>query len=168
MTSTDRLVENAAAHARTFGKGELPAPPSLSLAVLTCMDARINVYAVLGLAEGEAHVLRNAGGVVTDDAIRSLAISQRELGTRELMLIHHAGCGMRSITDERFKAAIEADTGIRPPWSPEAFADAAGDVRQSINRVKASPFLTHKDGVRGFVYDERTGRLDEVSASGDT
>jgi len=128
------------------------------------MDARLNVYGALGLKEGEAHIIRNAGGVVTDDVIRSLAVSQRKLGTTDIVLIHHTGCGMLTFTDDEFRADIEADTGIRPPWAPEAFANLDGDVRQSIARVKASPFLPHTDSVRGFVFDLGTGLLREVSA----
>lgn len=137
-------------------------PPGLGVAVVACMDARINVYGILGLNEGDAHVIRNAGGVVSEDTIRSLAISQRLLGTTELILIHHADCGMRTFVDEQFKAQIESDTGIRPAWAPETFADSAADVRQSINRVKASPFLPHTDHVRGFVYDDKDGTLTEI------
>lgn len=162
MTTTDRLVDNARRYAQTFDHGGLAAPPALGVAVVACMDARLNVYAILGLTEGDAHVIRNAGGVVTDDAIRSLAISQRLLGTSAIVLIHHADCGMRTFTDEQFKAQIEADTGIRPPWSAETFPDPAADVRQSVNRIKASPFLPHTRDVRGFVYDDRSGRLTEV------
>jgi carbonic anhydrase len=163
MSQTDQLLTNARAYARSFDKGDLPMPPGLGVAVVACMDARVNIYGILGLAEGEAHVIRNAGGVIGEDAIRSLAISQRLLGTTEIMLIHHADCGMRTFSDEEFKAQIEADTGIRPAWNPEAFADSAADVRQSINRVKATPFLPHADAVRGFVYHEKTGELTEVT-----
>ena len=127
------------------------------------MDARLNVYAILGLEEGQAHVIRNAGGVITDDEIRSLAISQRLLGTREIILIHHTDCGMLTFTDDDFKAAIQADTGIKPAWSAEAFGDLDTDVRQSIARIKASPFIPHKDSVRGFVFDVATGKLNEVA-----
>jgi carbonic anhydrase len=140
----------------------LPARPGRHLAVVTCMDARINVYAILGMAEGEAHVLRNAGGAVTDDMIRSLSISQRLLGTTEIMLIHHTDCGMAKTTEDAFKGAIEAETGIRPPWAVEAFTDTSADVRQSIARTKASPFIPHKNAIRGFVFDVVTGKLDEV------
>jgi len=121
------------------------------------------VYGILGLTEGDAHVIRNAGGVVTDDAIRSLAISQRLLGTTEIVLIHHADCGMRTFDDASFKAQVEADTGVRPTWSPESFGDAEADVRQSANRIRANPFVPHTDAIRGFVYDEKTGTLDEVT-----
>ncbi|HYS34196.1 MAG TPA: carbonic anhydrase, partial [Pseudonocardiaceae bacterium] len=129
-----------------------------------CMDARLNVYALLGLAEGDAHVIRNAGGVVTEDEIRSLAISQRLLGTTEIILIHHTDCGTLTFTDDRFKADIQAETGIKPPWSAEAFDDPDTDVAQSIARIKASPFIPHTDAVRGFVFDVATGKLNEVKA----
>ncbi len=163
MTSTDDLLANNAAYADSFDAAGLPAPPARRTAVVACMDARLNVYGALGLAEGDCHVIRNAGGVVTEDTIRSLAISQRLLGTEEIVLIHHTECGMLSFRDDDFRASIEADTGIRPAWAAEAFGDLDGDVRQSIARVKASPFLPHTDQVRGFVYDVETGRLREVS-----
>src|SRR6202167_3305794 len=162
MSATDEYLRNNAAYAAGFS-GPLPLPPSKHVAVLACMDARLNVYAVLGLQDGEAHVIRNAGGVVTEDEIRSLAISQRLLGTREIILIHHSDCGMLTFTDDDFKAAIQADTGIKPPWAAEAFSDLEGDVRQSIARIKASPFVPHTDAVRGFVFDVATGKLNEVS-----
>ena len=163
MSHIDDLLINNAAYADAFDKGELPNPPALKTAVVACMDARLDVHALLGIAEGDCHVIRNAGGVVSDDAIRSLAISQRLLGTEEVVLIHHTDCGMLTFTDDEFKAAIESDTGIRPPWAAEAFPDLEGDVRQSVARVKASPFLPHRDAVRGFVYDVSSGRLREVS-----
>jgi carbonic anhydrase len=163
LTSTDELLENNEAYAASFDKPDLPLPPGRKIAIVACMDARLNVYAALGLSEGDAHVIRNAGGAVTDDAIRSLAISQRLLGTEEIILIHHTGCGMLTFTDDSFRAEIERDTGIRPPWPAEAFGDLDGDVRQSIARVKASPFIPHKESVRGFVYDVESGRLREVS-----
>jgi carbonic anhydrase len=162
LSSTDQLVQNNQQYAASFA-GPLPLPPALGVAVIACMDARLNVYGVLGLADGQAHVIRNAGGVVTDDAIRSLAISQRLLGTREIILIHHTDCGMLTFSDDEFKAAIEAETGIRPPWAAEAFPDLAGDIRQSIARIKASPFVPHTDAVRGFIFDVATGKLEEVS-----
>jgi carbonic anhydrase len=162
MSVTDELLANNQRYAETFS-GALPMPPARGVAVIACMDARLNVYAILGLADGEAHVIRNAGGVVTDDEIRSLAISQRLLGTREIILIHHTDCGMLTFTDDEFKAAILEDTGVKPPWATEAFADLDGDVRQSIARIKASPFLPHTDAIRGFVFDVGTGKLDEVS-----
>jgi carbonic anhydrase len=165
MSVTDEALQSNARYAESFTKGDLPMPPGRKLAVVACMDARLDVHKILGLEEGDAHVIRNAGGVVTDDAIRSLAISQRLLGTEEIILIHHTDCGMLTFTDDAVKAQIEADTGIRPPFALEAFPDAAQDVRQSIARVKASPFVPHRDRVRGFVYDVRTGRLNEVAAA---
>jgi carbonic anhydrase len=164
VSTTDELLANNEGYVSSFDKGDLPAPPARKVAVVTCMDARLNVYGMLGLTEGEAHVIRNAGGVVTDDAIRSLAISQRLLGTEEIILIHHTACGMLTFSDDDFRQSIEKDTGIRPEWAAEAFSDLDGDVRQSINRVRASPFIPHKDAVRGFVYEVETGRLREVSA----
>ncbi|MCM3883634.1 carbonic anhydrase [Frankia sp. R82] len=161
-TSTDALLDNATRYAQTFAAGELPLPPKLGVAVVACMDARLNVYGLLGLAEGDAHVIRNAGGVVTDDEIRSLAISQRLLGTREIILIHHTDCGMLTFTDEQFKAQITADTGIRPTWSVETFTNLEDDVRQSIARITTSPFVPHRDKVRGFVYSVEKGTLTEV------
>jgi len=162
MTATDELLANNAAYAAAFG-GLLPLPPSRHVAVVACMDARLNVYGILGLREGEAHVIRNAGGVVTGDEIRSLTISQRLLGTQEIILIHHTECGMLTFTDDDFKASIQKDTGIKPEWAAEAFPDLDEDVRQSINRIKASPFIPHKESVRGFVFDVATGKLREVS-----
>ncbi len=163
MSSTDDLLANNADYVSSFDKGDLPLPPATKTAIVACMDARLNVYGALGLTEGDAHVIRNAGGVVTDDAIRSLAISQRLLGTEEIILIHHTGCGMLTFTDDDFRRSIEEDTGIRPEWAPEAFRDLDADVRQSIARIKASPFIPHKDAIRGFVYEVETGRLREVS-----
>jgi carbonic anhydrase len=162
MTATDDLLANNDRYAEGFS-GPLPLPPSKHVAVVACMDARLNVYGILGLADGEAHVIRNAGGVVTDDEIRSLTISQRLLGTQEIILIHHTDCGMLTFTDDDFKASILADTGIKPEWAVEAFPDLDEDVRQSINRIKASPFIPHKDSVRGFVFDVATGKLSEVA-----
>ena len=161
MSVTDRLLANNAVYAQEFN-GPLPLPPALAVAVVACMDARVNVYGILGCEEGQAHVIRNAGGVVTDDAIRSLAISQRLLGTKEIVLIHHTDCGMLTFTDDDFKAGIEADTGIKPAWAAEAFSDVDRDVHQSIARIKASPFIPNKDQVRGFVFDVATGLLNEV------
>src|SRR4249920_3503837 len=161
MTFTEEVLANNQRYAETFS-GPLPLPPSKHLAVVACMDARLNVYAILGLKDGEAHVIRNAGGVVTDDEIRSLAISQRLLGTREIILIHHTDCGMLTFTDDAFKRSIQDDTGIKPPWAAEAFGDLDTDVRQSIARIKASPFVPHTDAVRGFVFDVATGKLNEV------
>jgi carbonic anhydrase len=162
MSVTDEYLANNARYAEAFS-GPLPMPPSGQVAVVACMDARLNVYAILGLGNGEAHVIRNAGGVVTDDEIRSLAISQRLLGTREIILIHHTDCGMLTFTDDDFKRSIQDETGIKPTWAAEAFGDLDEDVRQSIARIKASPFVPHKDAMRGFVFDVATGRLNEVS-----
>jgi carbonic anhydrase len=163
MSATDELLQNNQAYAAGFDKRELPLPPAKKLAVVACMDARLNVYGMLGLQEGDAHVIRNAGGVVTDDEIRSLAISQRLLGTEEIILIHHTDCGMLTFTDDQFKASIEEETGIKPEWAAEAFPDLEADVRQSIARIKASPFIPRKDSIRGFVYEVESGRLREVS-----
>jgi carbonic anhydrase len=163
VTVTDELLRNNAEFAKSFDKGDLPIPPGKAVAVVACMDARLNVYALLGLREGEAHVIRNAGGVVSDDVLRSLVISQRLLGTREVVLIHHTDCGMLTFTDDQVKADIEADVGLRPHFALEAFPDLEKDVRQSIARIKASPFIPNKDSVRGFVYDVHTGALQEVT-----
>ncbi|MGO9819486.1 MAG: beta-class carbonic anhydrase [Solirubrobacteraceae bacterium] len=162
MSQTDDLLANNERYAASFDKADLPLPPAIKTAVVACMDARLNVYGALGLEEGDAHVIRNAGGVVTDDAIRSLAISQRLLGTEEIVLIHHTDCGMLTFSDDEFKASIERETGIRPEWATEAFSNLDGDVRQSIARIKASPFIPRKDSVRGFVYEVESGRLREV------
>jgi carbonic anhydrase len=163
VSTTDDLLRNAEDYAASFDKGDLPLPPARKLAVLACMDARLNPYAILGLQEGDAHIIRNAGGVVTDDEIRSLAISQRLLGTEEIILIHHTDCGMLTFTDDEFKRAVQDDVGIKPEWAAEAFDDLDADVRQSVARIKASPFIPHKDAVRGFVYEVETGRLREVT-----
>ena len=163
MSATDDLLTNARAYASHFDRGGLPMPPALHVAVVACMDARLNPYGLLGLHEGDAHVIRNAGGVVTEDEIRSLTISQRLLGTREIILIHHTDCGMLTFTDDEFKAQIEADTGLRPSWAAESFRDPAQDVRQSLARIQASPFIRHKDQARGFVYSVTDGTLTEVS-----
>ena len=163
MSVTDELLQNAEQYAAGFDRGDLPLPPAKGVVVLACMDARLNPYGILGLGEGDAHVIRNAGGVVTDDEIRSLAISQRLLGTKEIILIHHTDCGMLTFTDDEFKRQIQDETGIKPEWAAEAFDDLETDVRQSIARIKASPFIPNKDNVRGFVYDVKTGRLDEVT-----
>jgi carbonic anhydrase len=162
VTVTDDLLANGERYAEDFDRGSLPMPPAKRVAVLACMDARINPYGLLGLSEGDAHVIRNAGGVVTDDAIRSLAISQRLLGTEEIILIHHSDCGMLTFKDDDFRRQIQEDTGIKPEWAAEAFDDLEEDVRQSIARIKASAFIPKKDHVRGFVYDVKTGRLNEV------
>ena len=163
MTVTDELLRNNAEFASSFSKGDLPMPPGKGLAVVACMDARLNVYALLGLEEGQAHVIRNAGGVVTEDVIRSLAISQRLLGTSEVILVHHTDCGMLTFTDDQVKADIEADTGLRPHFALEAFSDLERDVRQSIARIRHSPFVQNKDSVRGFIFDVHTGKLQEVT-----
>jgi carbonic anhydrase len=161
MSITDELLENSKAYAESFDKGSLPMPPGKKVAVVACMDARLNPYGLLGLQEGDAHVIRNAGGVITDDEIRSLAISQRLLGTEEIILIHHTDCGMLTFTDDEFKRSIQDETGIKPEWSPESFPDVDEDVRQSVARVKASPFIPKKS-VRGFVYEVESGNLREV------
>jgi carbonic anhydrase len=163
MSVTDELVRNAEAYAQGFDKGDLPMPPGRKVAIVACMDARLNPYGLLGLQEGDAHVIRNAGGVITDDEIRSLAISQRLLGTEEIVLIHHTDCGMLTFTDDEFRRSIQDDVGIKPEWAAEAFPDLEEDVRQSLARVNASPFIPKKDSVRGFVYEVETGRLREVS-----
>jgi carbonic anhydrase len=161
MSVTDELLANNARYAESFS-GPLPLPPAKHLAVIACMDARLDVYRILGLKEGEAHVIRNAGGVVTDDEIRSLAISQRLLGTEEIILIHHTDCGMLTFTDDEFKRAVQNDTGIKPEWAAESFPDLEEDIRQSIARIEANPFVPHKDAIRGFVFDVATGKLNEV------
>jgi carbonic anhydrase len=161
VSATDELITNNSAYAATFG-GEAPGRPARSVAIVACMDARMDVYALLGLKPGEAHVFRNAGGAVTEDALRSLTVSQRHLGTREVMLIHHTKCGMQTFTDDSFKAEVLAETGIKPSWATEAFSDVDADVRQSMQRVRACVFLPHTDSVRGFVYDVAIGTLREV------
>lgn len=162
MSTTDQLLENAEAYAARFDQGDLPIPPRRKVAIVACMDARLNPYGILGLAEGDAHIIRNAGGVITDDQIRSLAISQRLLGTEEIVLIHHTDCGMLMFSDDEFREQIRAETGIKPPWAAEAFDDLDADVRQSIARIQASPFIPVKSSVRGFVYDVHKGSLREV------
>jgi carbonic anhydrase len=164
VTVTDDYLANNAEYAKSF-QGPLPLPPSKHVAVVACMDARLDVHSLLGIKEGEAHVIRNAGGVVTDDAIRSLAISQRLLGTQEVILIHHTDCGMLTFTDDDFKRAIQDETGVKPPWSAEAFPDLAEDVRQSLHRIKNSPFVTKHTSARGFIFDVATGKLDEVTSN---
>ena len=162
MSVTDELLQNAEQYAAGFDKGDLPLPPAKHVAILACMDARLNPYGLLGLSEGDAHVIRNAGGVVTDDEIRSLAISQRLLGTDEIILIHHTDCGMLTFTDEEFRDRLEREAGSRPSWSAEAFSDIEDDVRRSITRILDSPYVPEKSSVRGFVFDVATGRLNEV------
>jgi carbonic anhydrase len=163
MSATDDLLSNNDGYASSFDKGDLPVPPGKGVVVLACMDARLDPARILGLEEGDAHVIRNAGGVVSEDAVRSLVISQRLLGTREVVLIHHTDCGMLTFRDDDVKDAILADTGLRPSFALEAFSDLEQDVRQSIRRIQANPFVPHKDAVRGFVYDVKTGKLREVT-----
>jgi carbonic anhydrase len=162
MSVTDELLHNAEKYAADFDRGSLPQPPAKRVAIVACMDARLNPYGLLGLSEGDAHVIRNAGGVITDDEIRSLSISQRLLGTQEIILIHHTDCGMLTFADDDFRRDIQKETGIKPEWAAEAFPDLEEDVRQSIARIKASPFIPRKDAVRGFIYDVTTGSLDEI------
>lgn len=163
MSVTDDLLRNNAEYADSFDKGDLPVPPGKQIAVITCMDARLSPYVMLGLSEGDAHIIRNAGGVITDDEIRSLVISQRLLGTREVILIQHTDCGMLTFTDDEVKQQIQDDVGIKPHFSLESFSDLDENVRQSLARIRTSPFIPHKDSIRGFVYDVETGRLREVS-----
>ena len=162
MSVTDEFVEANKAYQEGF-EGPLPLPPARKVAVVACMDARLDPAKILGIDEGDAHVIRNAGGVVTEDALRSLAISQRLLGTEEIVLVHHTDCGMVTFKDDEVKDAILADVGIRPSFALEAFPDADDDVRQSIARIRADPFIPRKDAVRGFVYEVETGKLREVS-----
>jgi len=163
MSATNDLLAANGSYAENFTKGGKPMPPAKKVAIVACMDARIETGRLLGLEEGDAHVIRNAGGVVTDDVIRSLAISQRLLGTTEIVLVHHTDCGMLTFKDDGLKAQIEEDTGLRPPFALEAFSNPEDDVRQSVRRIEASPFVPHKDNIRGFVYDVETGRLNEVA-----
>lgn len=165
MGAIDDVLRNNERYAEGFDRAGLPAPPALHLAVVACMDARLDVGRMLGLREGDAHVIRNAGGAVSEDALRSLVISQRLLGTREIMLIHHTGCGMQTFDEADLKAQLLRDTGIRPPFAFEAFSDLEEDVRQSMARLRACPFLPHTDAIRGFVYEMETGRLREVEAT---
>jgi carbonic anhydrase len=162
MSHTDLLLLNNHTYAATFAKGYLSHRPSRPVAIVTCMDARIDVHRALGVEEGEVHVIRNAGGAVTDDVIRSLLISQRLLGTREVMVVHHTNCGMQTFTEDGMKRQIEAEIGIRPPFALEAFPDLEQDVRQSIARIRTSPFVPYKEAVRGFVYDVGRGAIQEV------
>ena len=163
MSATDDMLAANHSYAENFTKGGKPMPPAKKVAVVACMDARIETGRLLGLEEGDAHVIRNAGGVVSDDVIRSLAISQRLLGTTEIVLIHHTDCGMLTFKDDGLKAQIEEDTGLRPPFALEAFSNPEDDVRQSVRRIQASPFVPYKENIRGFVYDVETGRLNEVA-----
>ena len=162
MTVTDELLANAERYAESFDKGDLPLPPAKHVAVVACMDARLNPYGLLGLSEGDAHVIRNAGGVITADQLRSLAISQRLLGTTEIILIHHTDCGMLTFTDDGFKQSIQDELGVKPAWAAEAFGDVDEDVRQSIKRIEEDPFIPEKSSVHGFVYEVGNGRLREV------
>jgi carbonic anhydrase len=161
VSVTDEYLQNNAAYALTYS-GPLPVRPSRHLAVVACMDSRLKIFGLLGMGDGESHVIRNAGGVVTDDVIRSLVISQRLLGTTEIVLIHHTDCGLLTVSEDSFKRDIENATGIRPPWAVETFTDVYEDVRQSKARILASPFVPHKDSIRGFVFDVTTGKLNEV------
>ena len=163
MSVTEELLQNNAAYAQSFDKGDLQLPPARGVAVVACMDARLDVHKILGLKEGDAHVIRNAGGVITDDEIRSLTISQRLLGTREIILIHHTDCGMLTFSDDELKAQIHEDVGLKPHFSMESFSDLEEDVRQSIARIRHSPFIPNKESVRGFIYEVETGRLREVT-----
>ena len=163
MSVTDELLQNNSAYAESFEKGDLPLPPAKGVAVVACMDARLDVHKILGLREGDAHVIRNAGGVITDDEIRSLTISQRLLGTREIILIHHTDCGMLTFSDDELKAQIHEDVGLKPHFSMESFSDLEEDVHQSIARIRHSPFIPNKQSVRGFIYEVETGRLREVT-----
>ena len=164
MSSTERLLRNNDAYARSFAGAGLPSPPAMKVAIVACMDARLDPARALGLSEGDAHVIRNAGGVVTDDVIRSLAISQHLLGTDEIVLLHHTDCGMQKFTDDEFAQTLERSSGHRPPWPARSFADAETDVRDSIRLITESPFIARKGGVRGFVYEVETGRVREVQA----
>jgi carbonic anhydrase len=162
-SATDALLDNNAAYVSSFDKADLPLPPARKLAVLACMDARLDPAKVLGLNEGDAHVIRNAGGVVSDDALRSLAISQNLLGTEEIVLIHHTDCGMLTFTDDEFAQKLEDETGERPDWRAHAFDDLEQNVKDSIDRIRRSPFVPRTERIRGFVYEVETGRLREVS-----
>jgi carbonic anhydrase len=163
MSAIDEFLKNNEAFAGGFDKGDLPLPPAKKVAIVACMDARLNPYPILGLSIGDAHVIRNAGGVITDDEIRSLAISQHLLGTEQIMLIHHTDCGMLTFSDSDFEQMLEEEAGRRPEWRPRSFSDLEGDVRDSIRRINESPFIPKKDEVRGFIYDVKTGRLGEVT-----
>jgi len=163
MSVTEELLQNNAAHAESFEKGDLPLPPAKGVAVVACMDARLDVHKIQGLEEGDAHVIRNAGGVITDDETRSLTISQRLLGTREIILIHHTDCGMLTFSDDELKTQIHEEVGLKPHFSMESFSDLEEDVHQSIARIQHSPFIPHKESVRGFIYEVETGRLREVN-----
>ena len=161
MGATDEFLINNQAYAVRFDSGHLPTPPRKQVAVVTCMDSRMDIFAILGLSNGEAHIIRNAGGVVTDDVIRSLSISQRKLNTREILVIKHTECGMLTFTDDELREELRVETGMKPMWSPESFTDLDAEVRNSLNRIRNSAFIQHKNA-RGFVYDVDTGRLREV------
>lgn len=161
-SNADEFVANNARFAKGFQGAELAVAPTRRVAVVACMDSRMDVFQILGLANGEAHIIRNAGGVVTDDVIRSLCLSQRALGTREIILLHHTDCGLQKVTEDAFKADLEAELGVKPRWSLESFTDPFADVIQSIKRIYVTPFIPHKDAIRGFVYDVSTGLLNEV------
>lgn len=162
MTASERLIANATAYAAAFDSGDLPLPPALGVTVVSCMDSRMNPFAILGLGEGDAHIIRNAGGVITQDVLRSLSISQRLLGTTEIILLHHTDCGMQKFSDDEFKQALQDETGIRPEWAVHTFSDVHADVRQCMRRIEVDPFIPHRDKLRGFVYDVHTGCLEEV------
>jgi len=164
VPNTDELLENNAKYAAAFADERLPVAPRRHLAVVACMDSRMNTFEILGLAHGEAHIIRNAGGVITDDVIRSLCISQRYLGTREVILVHHTDCGLQRVTEDAFKAELEAELGIKPWWALESFSDPYLDTAQSMRRLRMTPFVPHRDAIRGFVYDVDTGVLNEVTA----
>jgi len=164
MSVTDELLKNNESYARSFDKGDLPMPPGKHIAVVTCMDARLSPYVMLGLQEGDAHVIPNAGGVITDDEIRSLVISQRLLGTREIMVIQHTDCGMLTFSDDELKQQIHEEVGMKPHFAMESFSDLDENLRQSIARIKSSPFIPHKESVRGFIYEVETGSLREVTS----
>ena len=163
--NADELLAANGRYAADFHDADLQVAPTRRVAVVACMDSRMDIFAILGLANGEAHVIRNAGGVITDDVIRSLCLSQRALGTREVLLLHHTDCGLSKVTEDGFKAELEEELGIKPWWSVEAFSDPRADVRQSMNRLQLTPFIPHKDHVRGFVYDVTTGLLDEIDSA---
>lgn len=165
--TTDDLVAGNRRFAATFADQDLQVSPTRQMAIVTCMDSRMDVFALLGLGHGEAHIIRNAGGVITDDVIRSLCLSQRYLGTREIVLVHHTNCGLQMVTEDGLKAELEAELGIKPWWAVESFEDPVLDVRQSMRRLEMTPFVPFKDHVRGFVYDVATGLLDEVHPAAD-
>ena len=164
MSATDQFIKNNAGYSANEGRGALPMPPGQHVAVVACMDARLDVYRILGLREGEAHVIRNAGGVVTEDALRSLIISQRLLGTKEIVLIHHSDCGMLTFKDDDLREKIGAEVGEKPLFAFQAFGDLEGDVREGIHRIRGNPFIPHRDNVRGFVFDVESGKLNEVTS----